>query len=194
MKTCKSILFLIAYHLLIFFRSRTQIEFQLTSKIELPMQQPMPMPRCKIQRKPVAALSSRDDPPIHRISPDIDCSAKVAASAQSSWKQTLHQCGHCLQRFTDRSNLKRHTKYTCKKRPDYNPDKKKKPFKCDFGTCKARFTQQYNRLAHQKTKGHLPPATIVLLHQSPLQRMHHSLGPQQGREHSHSNQLINLVL
>jgi hypothetical protein len=162
---------------------QTQYQSQLTSETELLFQLPVPVPRRQIQRKPVASLSPRDDLPVQRLSPDIDYSIKVTAPAQSSSKETPYQCRYCPQRFTDKSNRNRHVSFSCKKRPDYNPDKEKRPFKCNFGACRARFTQRYNLLAHQKTQGHLPPARIASLHQSPWQTIHHSLGLQQGRAH-----------
>jgi hypothetical protein len=176
MRSCKSIPCLTDYHLLIVRYSQTQFQPLLTSKTELPFQRQMPTPQHQIWRKPVASSSPGNDPPVQRLSPDIDYSTNVAAPTQASGKPTPYQCEYCPRRFTDKSNLKRHVTYSCKKRPNYTPDKEKKPFKCDFGSCKARFTQHYNRVAHQKKKGHLPRGIIASFHQSPLQIVHNSLG------------------
>jgi hypothetical protein len=141
----------------------------------------MSIPRRQIRRKPVASSSPRDDPPVQRLSPDIDYSTKIATSAQPSTTKTMFQCEYCPQSLTDKANLKRHIKYSCKKRPDYDPDKGKRPFKCEFGTCKKRFTQNYNLLVHQRKQGHLPLASFASSHQSSLQTSHDSLRLQQAR-------------
>jgi hypothetical protein len=180
---------------LISFCSQTQYQPQLTSKTDLSFQQQMSIPQRQIQRKPVASSSPRDDPLVQQLSPDIDYSTKIATPAQSPTTKSPYQCEYCPRRFTDKTNVKRHIKYSCKKRPHYDPDKGKRPFKCDFGTCKKRFTQNYNLLVHQRNQGHLPLASFATSHQSSLQTSHDPLRLQQAQAvvHLHANQHINFA-
>ncbi|KAF4619044.1 hypothetical protein G7Y89_g14802 [Cudoniella acicularis] len=105
---------------------QTQHQPQLTNKTEIPFQQPMPIPQHQIRRKPVASPSPENHSPVQQLSPGIDYSTKVVARARSSVRPTPHHCQYCPQRFTDKSNRKRHVTYSCKKRPNYTTNKEKK--------------------------------------------------------------------
>lgn len=147
---------------------------QIPTKNGRSLRQKVVKPPAQLRRRPVPLYSPSNDTFTPKLSPDIDYSENNAPPVKSFG---LFQCEHCLAFLTDRSNLKRHMKSYCKKRPGYNPDKDKKPFKCEFENCNKGYSSRWNLAKHQKDKDHFPLVPIGSLQQFPSQIIHHSLDP-----------------